>query len=249
MMLHERLGVGQHHSEHCTQQRGALARAASKAIDQITKQPRLAQTTATNDHTIATGFGNHSQCIVGAPDIAVAQHRDALDLLFQRGDGLPPRARCIVLLGGAGVECNHHCASIATNFAGVDICDQVVIDAHAKFARNRNAVPTTRTHRCTHDFGEQILFQGHSGAAALARDFGGWATEVQVDVIHQIFTAQHLDRFFDDDGVAAIQLQTAKRFIRGKRHHRASARIAVDQRSRHDHFVDIHQPRPEVATK
>ena len=241
--------MGQHHSEHRTQQRSTLAGAAGKAIDQITKQPRLAQTTATNDHTIATGFGDHSQRIVGAPNIAVAQHRDALNLLFQRGDGLPPGAWRIVLLGSAGVECNHHRAGITTNFARVYICDQVVVDAHAKFARNRNAVPTAGTHRCPHDFGQQILFQGHSGATALARDLGGRATEVQVDVIHQIFTTQHLDRFFDDDGVAAVQLQTAKRFVGGERHHRTSARIAVDQRSRHDHFVDIHQPWPEVATK
>ena len=60
-------------------------------------------------------------------------------------------------------------------------------------------------------------------------------------------------QFFDSPRehcwVASVQLQRTKCFVGAKLHHRVGLFVAVHQARGHNHFVDIHKPRPKLAAQ
>ena len=63
-------------------------RIASESSRQVTEQPRTAETTATDNHTVRTGLLHHLHGVRRRPDISVAQHgnTERAELLLQARD-------------------------------------------------------------------------------------------------------------------------------------------------------------------
>src|SRR5690606_845776 len=56
---------------------------------EITEQPRAAEAASPDHDTVASGLLDHAHGVRGAPDVAVAEHRDARDGLLEGRDGAP----------------------------------------------------------------------------------------------------------------------------------------------------------------
>ena len=85
----------------------------------------------------------------------------------------------------------------------------------------------------------------HGGAAALARDLGRRAPEVEVDVVDEPAAAHPVDGAAHHHGVGAVHLQAARVLVGIERDQVIGLGVAVHERRGHDHLVDVHQPRPE----
>ena len=55
---------------------GVLGLAAGKHIGKITKQPRSAEASPTDNHAVASGLAHHSKRVVCLPNIAVSKAWD-----------------------------------------------------------------------------------------------------------------------------------------------------------------------------
>ena len=86
-----------HHFKHITKLWCCLNWVATKRINQVAKQPWTPQTSATNDHTVATGLFNHAQRVFSFPNISVAKYRNTRDRLLKFFDRFPMCAWRIML--------------------------------------------------------------------------------------------------------------------------------------------------------
>ena len=85
----------------------------------------------------------------------------------------------------------------------------------------------------------------HGGAAALARHLGRRAPEVEVDVVDEPAIAHGVDGPTHHHGIGPVDLQAARVLVGLERHHPRRLGVAVHERRRHHHLVDVDEPRPE----
>ncbi len=130
---------------------------------------------------------------------------------------------------------------LGADLAGAEVREQVVGQPHAELGRHRDAERGRRLHGSPHDGPQQIGMGGHRGAAALAGDLGRRAPEVEIDVVGQVTITDQGDGLADDRRVAAVQLQAARMLVGAERHHPAGLVVAVHDRARHHHLVDVHK--------
>ena len=100
-MGRQQTNVFGHHRHHVTEPTRCGHVVAPERRHEIAEQPRTTQAAPTHDHTVTSGGLHHAQCIVGGPDVAVAEHGNRRDRLLQRGDGFPTRLTRVVLFGRA----------------------------------------------------------------------------------------------------------------------------------------------------
>ena len=77
--------------------------AAIEYIGKVAEQPGPAETTSSDNHSIAPGLAHHAQGVFGFPDIAVPEHRNMQRLLEFR-DRIPFRMTMVKLRGRARVQ-------------------------------------------------------------------------------------------------------------------------------------------------
>ena len=170
--------VFKHDRQHFTKFWRARYWSATKCINKIAEQPWAAQTTSTNHHSVATGLLHHAQCIACFPDITIAKNRNGLHRLLQLTDCFPMCARRIVLLRGTRVQCNRNCAGILANQSCFNKCDEVIVDAHAKFACHGNAVLFARSYCRVHNGAQQLALQRHCCSTTSACHLWRRATKI-----------------------------------------------------------------------
>ena len=91
-------------ADHLAEARWVLRLAPVEHVGQVAEQPGPAEAAAADDHAVAAGRAHHAQRVVGLPDVAVAEHRDAAHGLLELGDGVPARLAVVELRGGARVQ-------------------------------------------------------------------------------------------------------------------------------------------------
>ena len=72
------MGVVPHHGGDLTEARRRLHRSPGEGVGEVAEQPRPAEAAAAHDDAVAAGLGQHRQRVVRLPDVAVAEHRDAV---------------------------------------------------------------------------------------------------------------------------------------------------------------------------
>ena len=92
---------------------------------------------------------------------------------------------------------------------------------------------------------EQRRAGRHGRATTLARDLGGRAAEVEVDVVDEAVAADAVDGPAHHLGIGAVELQAARHLVGAERIIVVGLGVAVHDRGRHHHLVDVHQPGPE----
>ena len=105
---------------------------------EITKQPGLAETAASDHDTVAARFVHHANRVFRFPDVTVAEHRDRGDVLFQRGDRVPIGRTRIELVGRSCVEGNCGHPFFFADPTRIEIREQIVVEAFAELDRDRN---------------------------------------------------------------------------------------------------------------
>ena len=221
---------------------------ARKRIVQITEQPWTAETAATHNNTIATGFFHHANCIFCFPNIAIAQNRNRGDFALQFGNRRPASFACVMLLGCAGMQGNRSHSFFGGNLTCFQIRDDVVVDSDAEFAGNWDVVRSSSSDCGAHDCPQQVALHRHSCTTTLAGHLVCRTTKVHVDVIDKILRTQFMHCTTHELWVTSVNLHTAEIFVGGKAHHAARAVVAVHECSGHHHLAHIHKTWSELAT-
>ncbi len=222
---------------------------AGEGGDQVAEQPRAPEATASDDDAVAPGLLHHRQRVGRLPDVAVAEHRDLGNGLFQCRNRFPSRRARVVLLYGPGVQGDGRDSGLGRRPAGVEERNQVVVDADTELAGDRHAVRDRTGHGLTQNLPHQPALDRDGRAATAAGDLGRRAAEVQIDMVDAASVAQAADRLADDRRVAAVDLQAAGVLVRPERGQFLGLGVVVEQRHRHDHLVDVEQPGPEPAAE
>ena len=183
----QRICMTCHDIKNKTQIRCGLYFATFKGIDKIAEQPWATQATTANNNAIATSFFHHAQCIFCFPHIAVTKHRNSGDFALQLCNGIPACCSGVVLLGRARMQGNCCHAFFGSNDTGLEVRDDVVINANAELACHRNAIRRSRRYSRAHNGSQQIALDGHCGATAFASHLVGRTPKVHVNVINQFF--------------------------------------------------------------
>ena len=108
-----------------------------------------------------------------------------VDVRLELADGVPAGVAGVVLLDGAGVHGDRHDALVGADLAGPQVGEQAVVQADAELRRDRHAVRVGGGDGGADDRPQQRRPRRHRRAAALARDLGGRAAEVEVDVVDE----------------------------------------------------------------
>ena len=164
---------------------------------------------------------------------------------LQPTDLRPVGVAGVVLLCGAGVQGDGRHALVDGDAAGVEERRQVVADAHPELAGDRDAVRRGGAHRRSQDRPEEVALERDRRAATLAGHLGRRAAEVEVDVVDPALAHEAAHRFAEHDRVAAIELQAPRLLVGREGGHASRLVVAVHERSRHHHLVDVEQPGPE----
>ena len=118
------------------------------------EQPRSAQAAPAYDDSVTPGRGHHGQGVIGVEDVAIAQHRNAGDMLFEQGDLFPVGAARVALRGGAGMQRDRGRALFGGNASGVQMGVMRVVDADPELHGDGDAGAFGGAHRCGHDLAE-----------------------------------------------------------------------------------------------
>ena len=89
------------------------------------------------------------------------------------------------------------------------------------------------------DVAEQLQLPRQRRSAALARDLGHGAAEVQVDVVGAVLVDEHAHRVLDGRRVDAVELDRARRLglvVRDEAHRRG---VALDEGAGRDHLAHV----------
>ena len=112
---------------------------------QVAEQPRPAETTTSYDHPVATGFGHHSQGVLGLPQISVSQHGNA-HCPFEFCDPGPVGPAGICLLHGSGVQRDGGCSLLLGDDTCVKEGFMGLVDTDPGFDRDRDPEFVGGTH-------------------------------------------------------------------------------------------------------
>ena len=181
--------------------------AAGEGVGELGEQPGPAQAAAADDDAVAAGGGHHGHRVVGVEDVAVAEHRNALDMGFELGDLLPVGGSGVALRGCAGMQRDGRGALLGGDATGVQMGVVGVVDADPEFHRYRHVRTLGRTHRGSHDLPEQPALERQRGAAAAPGHLGHRAAEIHVDVVGEALVDDHFRRGIGVVGVDRVELQ------------------------------------------
>ena len=140
------------------------------------KQPRVAQCAPGDHHAVAVCLPHHAQGILGAVDIAVAQHRHLHRVLYP-GDDLRVDARGVHLLPGAGVHRYQCRARLLAGLGALHGGDVVGVPALAHLYGNR---ALGVRHHLLHDTPAAVGVQHQLAARPAGNDLGGRAAHVDI---------------------------------------------------------------------
>ena len=127
------------------------------------------------------------------------------------------------------------------NLTRADEGEQIVVDAHPELGRHRNAVRRCPGNDRPQNRAQQVGLERHCRAATPASDLLSRTTKVEVDVIDPILRAEATNRFADDVGIAAVELQAARGLVGGEGGHTGGFGVAMNERRGHHHFVHVHE--------
>ena len=214
---------------------------AAQGSAQLREEPRPAQATAADLHTIAARGLHHAAGVIGAENIAIAQHRNAgiRQVLFEPGDLIPPGIAGIALRGRAPVQGHGGGAGIHGDAPGIEVRVVLVVDAHAHLHRDGDIRALGGLDGGRDDIAKQAALIGQGRAAAAPGHLGDGATEIHVDVIGQVLIHDDLGGLIGVFRVHRINLQGTRIFIRGKGGHVHGFLVALHQGARGDHLADI----------
>ena len=140
------------------------------------KQPRVAQCAPGDHHAVAVCLPYHAQRVLGAVDIAVAQHWHLYRILYP-GDDLRVDARGVHLLPGAGVHRHQRRARLLAGFGALHGGDVVGVPALAHFYGDR---ALGVRHHLLHDAPAAVGVQHQLAARPAGNDLRGRAAHVDV---------------------------------------------------------------------
>ena len=152
----------------------------------------------------------------------------------------------IVLLRCPGMQGDHRESLLLGGKSRLDERDDVVVDADAELARDRNAERLRGLDGGGHDRAREVALHGDGRAAALARHLRGRAAEVHVDVVGDVLLAQCAHGLADELRVAAVDLQAAEVLVLAERDHLLRLLVAVDECGSHDHLTHVDEAGTEL---
>ena len=160
---------------------GGPGRRPAKASARSREQPRPTQAAPSHHHAVGAGLAHHGQRIRRGPDVAVAQHRQRHRLL-EPGHRRPVGPARVELGRGAGVQRDGGRTLVLGHPAGVEVGEQLVVDAQAHLDgdRDRHRPPATAAPMIE---ASRRGRTGHGGATAVAGHLADRAAEVEVDVV------------------------------------------------------------------
>ena len=209
--------------------------------DKLPEEPGAPQAAAADDDSGAPGLGHHRQCVIGAEDVAVAQHWEAVEFFHEPADRRPISGAGVHLRGRAAVECDPGDTRIARGAPRIQIGEMVVVDSLAHLhCHGHTAISCC--HGRVHDVGEEVALPRQRTASALARHFGHRTAEVEVHVVGHVFPDDDAHRLGDDRRVHPVELHRARRLIGIEAHHVECGLVTLDQRPGGHHLTHI-EPR------
>ena len=123
-------GVVAHDRRDPPEARRRLHLATGEGVDEVAEEPRSPEAAPTDHHAVAAGLGEHGEGVVRLPDVAVAEDGDRRDVCLEGRDGIPTGRSAVELLGRAGVERDRHDPLLLGDAAGVEVGEDLVVDAH-----------------------------------------------------------------------------------------------------------------------
>src|SRR5262249_22270988 len=150
-----------------------------RVLADLAEDPGIGGSGATDHHSVAAGFSDHSDCVFRRANVAVADDREIHGGL-DRGNPFPARGAAITLLTRARVHGDGIQAAILGHAGELDADNVVVVPAQAKLYGERNFYGCAHGFKDTADDGQ--IFQ--QAGAAIAFDHAlGRTSEVQIDEI------------------------------------------------------------------
>ncbi len=113
---------------------------------EIAEQPRTPEASAPDHDAVAAGLVHHPHGVLGRPDVAVAEHRNARDRLLQGGDRRPVRLTRIELGSGARMQRHGRDAGVLGDAARVEVGEVIGVDALAHLDRQAEYRPLRGPH-------------------------------------------------------------------------------------------------------
>ena len=148
---------------------------------EVGEQPGATETAPPDLDAGAAGALHHGHRVAGLPDVAVAEHGD-VDPIDELGDDVPVGMTGVGLLDGARMETDGGGAGLLSDVGDVAPRGVPLIDADAGLDGHRHAVPVAGADGGGDDLAHEPGLPGQDSPAALARDLGHRASEVEVDV-------------------------------------------------------------------
>ncbi len=149
--------MSQHNVEHPTKFRSSGYLIAIKHRHHVTKQPWFSETSTTNHYAITARLAHHFARVSCFPNIAITKNRNISNGVLQLSNRLPSGIRRIVLLGGSRMQRNRSNTGFLTNQAGVNVGQQVVVQADSKLASHRYAKRRRRLDSRINNFAQKIF--------------------------------------------------------------------------------------------
>ena len=197
---------GHHHHREVGVCRDGFAR---ESRCELAEEPWPTEASTAHDHTRAARLLHHRERISRTEDVAIAEHREAIELLDKPRDSGPVGRSAVHLSGGAAMQCHPRHTGVTSNAPRVQVGEVILIDPLAHLHRHRDAI-RRGCNGSTHDVGEEVALPGQGAPAPLARDLGHRAAEIQVHVVGEVLIDHHPHRFADDNGIDAVELDGAR---------------------------------------
>ena len=216
---------GHHHHGQVGVCRDGFAR---ERRDELAEEPWPTEASAAHDHARAARLLHHRERVSRTEDVAVAEHREPLELLDKSRDSGPVGRPAVHLGGRAAMQCHPCDTGVTSNASGVQVGEVILVDPLAHLHGHRDAIRRSGN-GSTHDVGEEVALPRQGTPASLARDLGHRAAEVEVHVVGEVLIDHHAHRFADDDGIDAVELDRAWRLVIVEAHHVEGGLVTLDQ--------------------
>ena len=200
----------------------------------LAKDPRVADAAPCNGHAVHTGLLQHPNAILGAEQVAAAQHDAIAGILLELTQEFPLARSFVALLDGSPVDRDGRHADLegaVENLEEPPLRLGAVVHAAAHLDRDRHAIRDRAIHVANN--GQRFVGMAqHVSATAAAQHFLHWATEID---IHDVVSRPNHDvRCLGEDvWIAAHQLAADRVHVVG---HRQIALVLFA--GIHDEFVE-----------
>ena len=205
---------------------------------QVAEKPRPTETTTSDDHPVTTCLGHHLQRVLGLPEVAVAQHRNA-HCLFELCNAGPVSPAGVGLLHGSSMQRDCGCPFLLSNDPRIKEGLVGLINTDPSFDRDGNPEFICCPHGSADDGAQPVAFVRQNPSSALACDLGNGTAEIEIDVMNAMGGDQELRRMRHGLWIHAVELHRADGLARVERQHRVGFVIPGDDSPRREHLTDI----------